>query len=118
MFVNAEMEVDAESLEESDDLSLSLEEFTGFFHEIINQPTWRARADKEMDYKDGNQLDSEILQKMAAIGMPPAVEPLIGMTIESILGAEAKKRTDWRVIPDGDKEGQDVADALNYKLNH
>lgn len=117
MFVNAERAVD-ENTEEVNKNELSFEEFTGFFHEILNQPSWRARADKEMDYKDGNQLDSEILQKMAAIGMPPAVEPLIGMTIESILGAEAMKRTDWRVIPDGDKEGQDVAEALNYKLNH
>jgi len=96
---------------------LTLSEFTKYFHEILSQPIWRAQADKEMDYKDGNQLDSEILQKMKAIGMPPAVEPLIGLAIESILGAEAKKRTDWRVIPDSDKSGQEVADALNYKLN-
>jgi len=125
MFVNAENTVDAERQEEAMDSheadeganKLTLEEFTGFFHEILNQPVWRAKADKEMDYKDGNQLDSEILRKMAEIGMPPAVEPLIGQTIESILGAEAKKRTDWRVIPDSDKSGQEVADALNYKLN-
>ena len=129
MFVNAERTLDADQEEELDYINdghnetngegeLTLEEFTGFFHEILNQPTWRVKADKEMDYKDGNQLDSDILQKMATIGMPPAVEPLIGMTIESILGAEAKKRTDWRVIPDGDKSGQDVAEALNQKLNH
>lgn len=96
---------------------LTLETFTRYFHEVLDQPPWRTQADKESDYKDGNQLSSDLLTKMAELGIPPAIEPLIGPAIESILGAEAKKRTDWRVIPDGDKEGQEVADALNYKLN-
>lgn len=104
--------------DEGNDGGLSLAEFTGFFNEMLNQPSWRARADKEMDYKDGNQLDSELLEKMRKIGMPPAIEPLIGLAIESILGEEAKNRTDWRVIPDGDdQEGEEIAEALNYKLN-
>jgi hypothetical protein len=34
-----------------------------------------------------------------------------------VCGYEAKTRTDWRVTPDGDPGGQDVADALNYRLN-
>src|SRR5450631_4072197 len=88
---------------------LSLERFTKFFHEILHQPAWRREADREADYKDGNQISAEVLEKMKRIGMPPA--------IESILGMEAKKRTDWRVIPDSDKEGQEVADAYNYKLS-
>lgn len=49
--------------------------------------------------------------------MPPAIEPLVGPTIDSVLGMEAKTRTDWRVLPDADKQGDDVADALNYRLN-
>jgi hypothetical protein len=102
---------------EEGDQELSLKEFTGYFQECIDQPAWRSRADKEWDYKDGNQLDSNLLQQMRERGIPPAIDPLIGMTIESILGAEAKKRTDWRVTPDSDMDGQDVADALNYKLN-
>lgn len=107
-----------ETEEVKDDKGITFNEFTSYFNEILNQPSWRVRADKEMDFKDGNQLDSEILAKMKEIGMPPAVEPLIGLTIESIMGAEAKRRTDWRVIPDHDKQGQDIADALNQKLNH
>ena len=35
----------------------------------------------------------------------------------SIRGYESETRTDWRVTPDGDVGGQDVADALNYRLN-
>ena len=108
------MEIDAEVETEE---GLTLDKFTGFFRETLNQPAWRSQADKEMDYLASNQLDSEILQKMAERGLPPAVENTIAGAIDSILGAEAKSRTDWRVIPDGDKSGQDVADAFSYKLS-
>lgn len=96
---------------------LSLSEFTTFLEEIREQPAWRAKADKEMDYCDGNQLDSEILGRMQEIGIPPAVEPLMGPTIDGVLGLEVKSRGDWKVIPDTQNDGDDVADALNYKLH-
>lgn len=99
------------------DEGLSLSQFTQFMNEIMDQPSWRTRADREADYYDGNQLDSEILRRQQEIGMPPAIEPLIGPTIDSVLGMEAKSRTDWRVVPDDDKSGDEVAEALNYKLN-
>lgn len=101
----------------ADDGGLSLVQFERIFTEVRNQPAWRARADKEMEYVDGNQLDSEVLRRQAAIGMPPAIEPLIGPAIEAVLGLEAKTRTDWRLTADG-LDGDDVADALNEKLNH
>ena len=97
--------------------NLSLQTFTRWLDEIEQQPSWRARADRECDYYDGNQLDSEVMRKARERGLPPAIEPLIGPTIDAVLGMEAKSRTDWRVIADGDKEGDDVADALNYRLN-
>ena len=102
--------------DQPDKAGLSLSTFTKWFYEIQNQPAWRAKADKEMDYVDGNQLNSEVLEAQRKIGMPPAIEPLIGPAIEAVVGLEAKTRTDWRVTPDGD-DGDDVADALNYKLN-
>ena len=98
--------------------SLELDEFTRYLHEIENQPAWRSRADREMDYVDGNQLDAEVLQRQRALGMPPAIEPLIGPAIEAVLGLEAKTRTDWRLTADHPgPEGEEVAAALNYKLN-
>jgi len=95
---------------------LDLPTFTKFFKEIQDQPAWRAKADREMDYVDGNQLDSAILQAQKAIGMPPAIEPLIGPAIEAVLGLEAKTRTDWRITAEG-VEGDQVAEALNHKVN-
>ena len=96
---------------------LTLAEYREIIEEIKEQPLWRRTADKEMDYADGNQLDSELLDRQKALGIPPAVEDLIGPALLSIQGYEATIRTDWRVTPNGETGGQDVADALNYKLN-
>lgn len=95
---------------------LTLHTYTRWLNEIDNQPAWRSRADKEMEYVDGNQLNSEVLQRQKSIGMPPAIEPLIGPAIDAVMGLEAKTRTDWRITPDGD-EGDEVAAALNFKVN-
>lgn len=101
----------------TDDLALSLREYQELYDEIELQPRWRAIADKEMDYADGNQLDSDLLRRQAELGIPPAVEDMIGPTLLSLQGYESTTRTDWRVTPNGDPGGQDVADALNFKLN-
>ncbi|MGL5156731.1 MAG: hypothetical protein ACRC9H_17710 [Aeromonas veronii] len=103
--------------EQTGDVPLSLAEYAEIHEEIETQPAWRAIADKEMDYADGNQLDTELLTRQKALGIPPAVEDLIGPALLSIQGYESSNRTDWRVSPNGDVGGQDVADALNYRLN-
>lgn len=92
-------------------------EFAEIIDEAVDQPQWRAAADKEVDYADGNQLDSELLRRQKAMGIPPAKENIIGPAIAAVCGYEAKTRTDWRVTPDGNPDGQDVADALNFRLN-
>jgi hypothetical protein len=96
---------------------MTVEEFATIIDEIIDQPPWRLQADIEADYVDGNQLDSKLLQRLREVGIPPAKENIVGPAIAAVCGYEAKTRTDWRVTPDGDPQGQDVADALNYRLN-
>jgi hypothetical protein len=96
---------------------LSLDDYLEIVSEINEQPEWRHNADRAMDYADGNQLDCDLLRKQQELGIPPAVEDLIGPALLSIQGYEATIRADWRVTPNGDIGGQDVADALNYKLN-
>lgn len=103
--------------DQDDAKALTLAEYTEILMEDENQPAWRTNADKEMDYADGNQLDSELLQRQKELGIPPAIEDLVGPAMLSIRGYEASTRTDWRVTADGGTGGQDVADALNYKLN-
>lgn len=99
------------------DEPLSLTEWQSIVREAHNQVPWRAQADKEADYADGNQLDSDLLRRQQKLGIPPAKENIIGPAITAVCGYEAKTRTDWRVTPDGNPDGQDVADALNYRLN-
>lgn len=97
--------------------AITLSEYADIIDQAIDQPPWRAQADIEADYVDGNQLDSRLLQRLKAIGIPPAKENIIGPAIAAVCGYEAKTRTDWRVTPDGDPGGQDVADALNFRIN-
>lgn len=114
---NDEYDSGAPFAEADQEDELSVTEFEEIHSEIEEQPTWRRNADMEMDYADGNQLDTELLNKQAELGIPPAIEDLIGPALLSIQGYEATIRSDWRVTPNGDPGGQDVADALNYKLN-
>lgn len=97
--------------------ALTMDEYVEFMREIEEQPTWKANADREMDYADGNQLDGALLQKMRDIGVPPAIEDAIGPALLAIEGYERTTRTDWKVSPNGGSAAQDVADAINFKLN-
>lgn len=98
-------------------LDLGLEEYTEIHREIEEQPPWHDRANREMDYADGNQLSGELLKRMQDAGIPPAIEDQIGPALRAIHGYEAATRTDCRVTPNGGVGGQDVADAINYRLN-
>lgn len=117
MNVTAITEQQPDAQAPADALALSLEEYTEFMEEIEEQPAWRATANKEMDYADGNQLESDLLRKQKEMGIPPAIEDLVGPALLSIQGYEATVRTDFRVTAAGGADSQDVADALNYKLN-
>jgi hypothetical protein len=94
---------------------LDLLKYTQWLEEISQQPPWRSKADKEMDYYAGNQLDAEVLERQRAVGIPPAIEPLIGPTIDAVLGMEVKNRLDWRVL--AEEGGDEIALALNHELN-
>ena len=77
--------------------AMDLAEYTDILGEIEEQAPWRMNADKEMDYVDGNQLDSELLQRQQAVGIPPAIEDLMGPAIRALTGYEESTRTDWRM---------------------
>lgn len=96
---------------------ISLREYENIVNEIENQPSWRAIADQDMDYADGKQLDSDLLRRQKELGIPPAVENRISPALRSLSGYEAVTRTDWRVTPNGEVEGREVAEAINFKLN-
>ncbi|MBB6559592.1 hypothetical protein HNP48_002259 [Acidovorax soli] len=113
----AEYDEDGAPLTPEGDVPLTLAEYTDIIREIEAQPPWRGAADREMDYADGNQLNSDLLRANADLGIPPAVEDKTGPMMLALQGYETAIRTDWRVKPNGNAGGQDVADALNFKLN-
>lgn len=99
-------------------LEVTQEEFTQWLREMDEEPGWRATADKEMDYADGNQLDTELLAAMKEQGIPPAIEDRIGPMLLALQGYETTTRTDWRVSANSGQDGaDDVAQALNEELN-
>lgn len=106
-----------DEVEKVDEDALTVEELSDIQAEIQEQPQWRHIADMEMDYSDGNQLDTDLMNRMMKAGIPPAIENMIGPALVSVQGFELETRTDWRVTPNGEPGGQDVADALNFKLN-
>lgn len=90
-----------------------------FLREIKHQPNWRREADRAADYYDGNQLSSETVEKLKERGQPPLVTNLIKPTVDTVLGMEAKTRSDWRVRPEDDDHCHDeLAEGLSVKLKH
>ena len=87
-----------------------------FLREIKHQPNWRREADRAADYYDGNQLSSETVEKLKERGQPPLVTNLIKPTVDTVLGMEAKTRSDWRVRPEDDDHCPDeLAEGLSVR---
>jgi hypothetical protein len=98
---------------------LSLAALENLLSDLQYQPEWRKEADICGDYYDAHQLKAERLATMERLGIPPLVTNLIGPVIDSVLGMEAKTRTDWRVIEadEASEVPEEILLALNAKLN-
>lgn len=83
--------------------------------DVRNEPRWRWVANREMAYKDCNQLDAEMLRAMEGIGMLPIQRPMIGAIMDSVLGVEAMTRRDGVVLAEDD-DASDEAKALSRRL--
>ena len=117
--VIGEKPTDKKLPEELEDTALPRKQLEMFLWEIKHQPHWRREADRAADYYDGNQLSPETVEKLKERGQPPLVTNLIKPTIDTVLGLEAKTRTDWRVRPEDDDQANDqLAEALSVKLKH
>jgi len=80
---------------------MSYAQFMTVVEDIRWEPPWRRQADKCSDYYDGNQLDSEALQRMQERGIAPLVYNITKPVIDVCIGMEAKNRTDYRVSEGG-----------------
>jgi len=94
---------------------LTLEQYRKIIDAAQNQPRWRRESDICCDYYDGKQIETELSNELRERGMGDIVANHIKPIINSILGIEAKNRTDWRPKVD-QEEMQDMAEALAVKL--
>lgn len=117
--ITGEQETGTDSPDELRNTALSRERVEQFLFDIRHQPAWRKEADKACDYYDGNQLTADTVERLKERGQPPLITNLIKPTVDTVLGMEAKTRTDWRVRPEDDNVANaDTADALSLKLKH
>lgn len=117
--IDSVVEPSARSPSELADKPLTRIEVEAILFELQQQPNWRREADKCADYYDGNQLDSDAAQKLKDRGQPPLITNFIKPTVDTVLGLEAKTRTDFIVRPEDDAQAEpDLADAMSVKLKH
>lgn len=80
------------------------------------QPSnWRMRSDICHAYVDGKQITPEQEAFIAAEGMEPRATNLIGRVVRSVLGQEARSRSDIRIEADTGELGE-VLDVLNVAM--
>ena len=117
--VMGEAPTDTDFPEDLENSALPRAQVEMFLREIKHQPHWRREADRAADYYDGNQLTPDTVEKLKDRGQPPLITNLIKPTIDTVLGMEAKTRTDWRVKPEDDGVAEDdLAEGLSVKLKH
>lgn len=93
----------------------SLRQLERMLADCDEQPFWRDTADRCCAYVDGKQLNAEQREWARKNNLTPRVTNLIGRTIRSVLGTEAKNRRDAHLEPDDDQFA-DVCDVMSVKL--
>ncbi|WP_442975329.1 portal protein, partial [Salmonella enterica] len=80
-----------------------------------DQPNWRPRSALCHAYYDGKQFNAQQEAMIIAERLDRRVTNLVRPVINSVLGQEAKARTDVKIEADDD-DYQDVVDALAKKF--
>jgi hypothetical protein len=95
--------------------SYSLYALERMLRDCTEQPDWRLRAKLCAAYYDGKQLDELRRWKLLEEAIDERPVNLIRPIINSVLGQEARSRTDVRIEADDD-EFADVAEVISGKL--
>lgn len=116
-----DVEIDSVSsqkeLKELSNEALPRETVEQYMLEIRDQPAWRRESDRCVEFYDNNQLDAETLQTLEERGQPPLIDNYIKPAIDTMLGIEAKSRTDYIVRSEDDNiANSDLSEALSLKL--
>jgi hypothetical protein len=93
----------------------SMRQLEKLIRDCEEQPAWRNTADLCCAYVDGKQLTAQQKYEMVRNNLVPRVTNLVGRTIRSVLGTEAKNRRDAHLEADDDMWA-DVCDVMSVKL--
>jgi len=93
----------------------SLSALENLLRDTEAQPDWRTNADLNVAYYDGKQLTEAQKLKLRQEQLDPRVTNLVSRVINSVLGQEAKARSDVRIEADDDNVA-DVVDVFNMRL--
>ena len=84
--------------------------------DISSQQQWRGEAAVDLAWRDNHQWTKEQIVYLESLGLNPLQINLIAPAMESVTGYEAKHRVDW-MISDASEEHEEMAEAVNHKLN-
>ncbi len=85
--------------------------------DIDGQPDWRSGANKAENYYDGDQIEPEVAAILEQRGQPVECQNLIAPCIDSVLGTEAKTRSDLQVEANFPNDKMEkLAEALNAEF--
>ena len=105
-----------ENLNPGKDGSLSIDQLETFFRDQWYEPEWRAEAELDSAYYDGDQLTSETLKRMQDNGILPAVVNFCAPTVDAVSGLEIITRQDFRLVARDDDSYQ-TAQAMNEQFH-
>ncbi len=85
--------------------------------DIDGQPDWRTDANRCCAYYDGDQIPPQVAAVLEERGQPVECQNLIAPAIDSVLGTQAKTRSDLRVEANYENDDMEkLAEALNAEF--
>jgi len=104
-----------ENLNPKRDGSLNLGQLERFFQDQYYEPAWRAEAEIDEAYYDGDQFTREQLERMKENGILPVKVNMIKPGIDAVGGLEIITRRDLRCVS-VDDDSYESAQAVNEKF--
>lgn len=93
------------------------EQLLNIMGDIDGQPDWRTDANRCCAYYDGDQIPPQVAAVLEERGQPVECQNLIAPAIDSVLGTEAKTRSDLRVEANYENDDMEkLAEALNAEF--
>lgn len=97
------------------DGSYSPTQIWSMMSESMWRADWRAEAERDESFYDGEQHTTDTLKRMVELALPPHTMNLTASTVDSVLGFEALARRSPMLWPENDESIAGV-EALNVKF--